>query len=50
MVKRLSLIHIYNVVALLPDGDDSFLMVTENNGLFRYNGDITPRTIYDYYN
>ena len=31
-----------NVVALLPDGDDSFLMVTENNGLFRYNGDITP--------
>lgn len=31
-----------NVVALLPDRDDSFLMVTENNGLFRYNGDITP--------
>lgn len=31
-----------NVVALLPDGDNSFLMVTENNGLFRYNGDITP--------
>lgn len=31
-----------NVVSLLPDGDDSFLMVTENNGLFRYNGDITP--------
>ena len=29
-------------MALLPDGDDSFLMVTENNGLFRYNGDITP--------
>lgn len=29
-----------NVVALLPDGDNSFLMVTENNGLFRYNGDI----------
>ena len=24
-----------NVVALLPDGDNSFLMVTENNGLFR---------------
>lgn len=30
-----------NVVALLPDANDSFLMVTENNGLFRYNGDIT---------
>ena len=31
-----------NVVALLPDGNNSFLMVTENNGLFRYTGDITP--------
>lgn len=33
-----SQVHDDNVVALLPDGQDSFLMVTENNGLFRYNG------------
>ena len=31
-----------NVVALLPDRKDSFLMVTENNGLFRYNGTVEP--------
>lgn len=31
-----------NVVALLPDRKDSFLLVTENNGLFRYNGTVEP--------
>lgn len=31
-----------NVVALLPDTHESFLMVTENNGLFRYNGTVEP--------
>ncbi|MCD8182886.1 MAG: hypothetical protein LUE99_07090 [Bacteroides sp.] len=29
-----------NIVALLPDREDSFLMVTENSGLFRYDGTI----------
>lgn len=31
-----------NVVALLPDTGNSFLLVTENNGLFRYDGNVTP--------
>lgn len=31
-----------NVVALLSDGSDSFLTVTENNGLFRYDGTLQP--------
>lgn len=37
-----SKVHDDNVVALLPDRGDSFLMVTENNGLFRYSGTIEP--------
>lgn len=37
-----SRVHDDNVVALLPDKGDSFLMVTENNGLFRYDGTIEP--------
>lgn len=37
-----SKVHDDNVVALLPDKENSFLMVTENKGLFRYDGNLEP--------